>query len=40
MFVEKNYEEAVVDAKQILLKTHAGGQTIIQMVFNLVFRGF
>ena len=39
MFVEKNYEEAVVDAKQILLKTHAG-QTIIQMVFNFVFRGF
>ena len=39
MFVEKNYEEAVVDPKQILLKTHTG-QTIIQMVFNLVFRGF
>ena len=39
MFGEKNFEEAVVDPNQILLKTQTG-QTIIQMVFNLVFHGF
>lgn len=37
--VQKNYQEAMIDPKQILLKARTG-QKIIQMVFDFVFCEF